>query len=277
MPYAERDGLRLYYERAGSGEPELLFVPGWCCDHTFFAPQVEHFAHAHAVTALALRGCGRSDVPDHGYDIPTLADDVAWFCDEVGIEQPIVVGHSLGGMIAIELAARHPYVPRALVAVDPGPVHATDLAGQMFRGFAARMTGPAGEDVRRAWVEEGVGPTADDELRRKIVGTMCAVPLPVARAVIEGAAEWDGAAALMLCELPLLVIRSSVGGSNDPVRLRELKGDTQFAMTVGAGHFHQLEVPEQVNPMIERFLELRGLSARGGDETIASPKERRPR
>ena len=256
MPYAERDRLRLYYERNGSGEPELLFVPGWCCDHTFFAPQFEHFKHAHRVTALAPRGCGSSDAPTDGYDIPTLADDVAWFCDELGIEQPVVVGHSLGGMLAIELAARHPSVPRALVAVDPGPVHATDLARQMFRGFAARMVGPAGEDVRRAWVEGGVGPTAEDELRRKIVGTMCAVPLPVARAVIEGAAEWDGAAALMLCELPLLVIRSGVGGSNDPVRLRGLKGDTQFAMTVGAGHFHQLEVPEQVNPMIERFLDL---------------------
>jgi hypothetical protein len=43
MPYARRDGLELYYERAGDGEPELLFVPGWCCDTTFFASQLEHF------------------------------------------------------------------------------------------------------------------------------------------------------------------------------------------------------------------------------------------
>ena len=42
MPYAERDGLTLYYERDGSG-PELVFVPGWCCDHTFFEPQFDYF------------------------------------------------------------------------------------------------------------------------------------------------------------------------------------------------------------------------------------------
>jgi len=52
MPYADLDGLRLYYERDGHGEPELLFVHGWCCDHTAFRPQVDCFVQTHGVTAL---------------------------------------------------------------------------------------------------------------------------------------------------------------------------------------------------------------------------------
>jgi len=71
MPYAELGGLRLYYERAGSFDPELLFVHGWCCDHTAFRPQFDHFAQTHAVTGLDLRGCGRS---------PDFADDLTRFC-----------------------------------------------------------------------------------------------------------------------------------------------------------------------------------------------------
>jgi pimeloyl-ACP methyl ester carboxylesterase len=252
VPYAERDGLKLYYERDGSG-PELVFVPGWCCDHTFYAPQFDYFRRTHAVTALALRGCGRSDFPPDGYDIPNLADDVAWFCAEVGIERPVVVGHSLGGMIAIELGARHPSLPRALVADDPGPVYPTDVASSLYVGFAEELAGPSGEDVRRAWVVDGVGPTADDELRTKIVETMCSVPVEVARAVIEGAIRWNGVGALIMCDVPLLVLGSEPGGSNDPSRLQALKPGTRFGITVGAGHFHQLEVPDQVNAMIERF------------------------
>jgi pimeloyl-ACP methyl ester carboxylesterase len=259
MPYAEGDGLRLYYERDGNGELELVFVPGWCCDHTFFAPQFDYFKRTHTVTALALRGCGRSSAPPDGYDIPSLADDVAWFCAEVGIERPVVVGHSLGGMIAIELGARHPLLPRALVADDPGPVYPTDLAGALFQGFAEQLTGPTGEDVRRAWVSD-LELTVGDELRAKIVDTMCSVPLPVARAVIEGVTRWNGVAALTMCKAPLLVLRSAPGGSNDPSRLLALKPDTRFGMTVGAGHFHQLEVPDQVNAMIERFLVVTGMS-----------------
>jgi pimeloyl-ACP methyl ester carboxylesterase len=254
MPYAERDGLRLYYERDGSGEDELLFVPGWCCDHTFFAPQFDYFKGTHAVTALAPRGCGLSDSPPDGYDIPSLADDVAWFCGEVGIEQPVVIGHSLGGIIAIELGARHPSLARALVADDPAPIHPTGVDTPLYTGFAEQLAGPTGEDVRRAWVEDCIGATADDELRKRIVDRMCVAALPVARAMIEGIVSWNGVAALMMCDAPLLILLSAPDDSNDPARLAVLKPDVHFGMTIGAGHFHQLEVPEQLNAMIERFL-----------------------
>jgi pimeloyl-ACP methyl ester carboxylesterase len=60
---------------------------------------------------------------------------------------------------------------------------------------------------------------------------------------------------LLLCQAPLLVLRARTGGSNDPARLLDLKPDVHIGVTVGAGHFNQLEVPEQVNSMIERFMQ----------------------
>jgi pimeloyl-ACP methyl ester carboxylesterase len=252
MPYADLGDLKLYYERAGSGEPELLFVPGWCCDHTAFQPQFDRFARTHAVTALDLRGCGQSDQPDDGYTIPELADDVARLCAEVGIEKPVIAGHSLGGMIAVELAARYPSLPRALVLVDPGPIDPLPATVEFFRQFAGQLEGQNGEDVRRLYVQD-MG-ARDEQLARWIADLMCTVPLPIATAVIHGVNGWSGVDAFARCTVPTLLLRRTLADDSDALRLRAIKPDLEVGITVGAGHFHQLEVPDQVNAMIERFL-----------------------
>jgi pimeloyl-ACP methyl ester carboxylesterase len=144
MPQADAAGLSLYYERTGNGDPELLFVLGWCCDHTAFQPQFDHFARTHTVTSIDLRGVGQSDAPDEGYSIARPTDDIAAFCGAVGIERPVVVGHSLGGMIAVDLAARYPSLPSAFVLVDPGPIDPLPESVEFYRGFAAELEGPSG-------------------------------------------------------------------------------------------------------------------------------------
>ena len=254
MPFADLADVRLYYERAGTGTPELLFVSGWCCDHTAFQPQFDHFARTHAVTSYDLRGVGQSDESEGGYSIPELADDVAALCAAVGIEKPVVVGHSLGGMIAVELGGRQPSLPSALVLVDPGPIDPLPRTVEFFAGFADRLEGPGGEEIRREYVHE-MG-ARDEETASWIVDLMCAVPQRVAAAVIRGASEWNGRDLLARCNVPVLLLRDEIDTDTDVFRLRELKPDLEVGITVGAGHFHQIETPDQVNAMIERFLAL---------------------
>jgi pimeloyl-ACP methyl ester carboxylesterase len=255
MPYAEIEGPRLYYERAGSGEPELLFVPGWCCDWRAFRPQFDYFAEAHAVTALDPRGFGKSDRPESGYHVRDFADDLARFCEHVGIEKPVVVGHSLGGGVAVELAARYPLLPRALVLIDPNPIDPLPETVKFFDAAADQLEGPCGEEVRRLWTE-GMG-ARDPALAGWISDHMCATPLSVAAPVIRNLNDWNGVGAFALCEVPtLLVSRAGSDRTPEVARLLAIKPDLEVGMTVGAGHFCQLEVPEQVNAMIERFLSL---------------------
>ena len=93
-------------------------------------------------------------------------------------------------MIAVELAARHPSVPRALVLVDPGPIDPLPATVQFFREFAGQLEGPNGEEVRRLYVQD-MG-ARDEELARWIADLMCDVPLPIATAVIHGVNAWNG-------------------------------------------------------------------------------------
>jgi pimeloyl-ACP methyl ester carboxylesterase len=254
VPYAELAGLKLYYERAGNGAPELLLVHGWCCDHTAFQPQFDHFAQSHTVTSVDLRGCGQSDAPEDGYAIGDFADDLAQLCATVGIEKPVVVGHSLGGMIALELGARYPDLPGALVLVDPGPIAPRPDTVEFFRDFAAQLAGPGGEALRREYVHD-MG-AHDEEIARWIVDLMCKPAQSVAAASIRGVFEWDGREPLARCEMPVLLLRDGIDERTDVHRLLEIKPDLAVGITVGAGHFHQIEVPDQVNAMVERFLAL---------------------
>ena len=107
MPKARVNGIELNYVEAGSGDP-LLLIMGFGGDHLAWAFQTPVFAQKYRVIAFDNRGAGQSDVPDVPYTTRMMADDAAGLLDHLGIERAHVVGVSMGGMIAQELALNHP-------------------------------------------------------------------------------------------------------------------------------------------------------------------------
>jgi len=254
MSTLDHDGTKLFYEEAGKGDPPIVFVHGWTCDHTHFTPQAEHFRPRHRVVALDLRGHGQSDQPEQGYTIADLADEVSWICKELGVGTPVIVGHSMGAAVALELAARHPQLPSAIVMVDAAPIVMTPELKSLLAGFVEGLRGPEHLTVRRGFIEGMLFIHADDPDRKaRIVEQMISTPQHVAVSCMEAIVGWDGAAAARACSVPALHI-GAAQPINDAAALRGLNPIIQTAQTVGAGHFNMLEVPDQVNPMIERFL-----------------------
>jgi pimeloyl-ACP methyl ester carboxylesterase len=118
MQLIEKDGVTLAYEDINPGFPPMVLVHGWGCDHTSLAAQADFFSKSHRVVSVDLRGHGKSDAPDQDYTMAIFAHDLARICERLGLIKPIVVGHSMGGSIVLELAARHPQVPGSIVLLN---------------------------------------------------------------------------------------------------------------------------------------------------------------
>ena len=244
----------LAYEEVGTGDPPFVFVHGWTCSHDDFAPQVDHFGQRHRVVALDLRGHGASGAPQQPYTVPDFADDVAWLSAQIGVERPVLVGHSMGGAIVLEVAGVIP------ISHAPSSCSMRRRLRIPFRLPTARWSRSrrrstdltARRRVHR--VDHAVsGLGRDPQLQARIRRDMAAVPDHVAQSCIAGMGQWDGPAAAGACRVPAVHIAADEP-INDAAALRALNPLLRTGQTIGAGHFNHLEVPDQVNAMIERFL-----------------------
>lgn len=113
MPRIATNGLVLHVEELGSGPP-LVLLAGLGGDHRAFAVLARQLARQHRVLAFDNRDAGQSDSAKGPYTIADMADDVGGALEPLGVDRADIVGHSLGGMIAQELALRRPERVRSL-------------------------------------------------------------------------------------------------------------------------------------------------------------------
>jgi esterase len=264
----ELRGIRFHYvDWGGDGQPVVFLHGGLLTAHTWDLVCLA-LRDRFWCLALDLRGHGDSDwAPDGNYDLDEFVADVDAFVTELGLEQPALVGQSLGAMTALGLAAREPDRFAALVLVDIGARVRIEGA-QRLRGFATHSAGPrtleelidlsvgfnprrhpallersllhnlrpAGEG-RYMWKYDGSGLAAGFERTRAAAGT---IP-DLARRV----------------SCPALVVR---GGESDLVEedsardLAELLPDGRLVTIAGAGHNVQGDEPRALAAALREFL-----------------------
>src|SRR4051794_24702391 len=119
MPKIPANGIDIYYEVKGSGEP-LLLIAGFACDATIWSLVGSRLTSQYQVIAFDNRGVGRSSAPDRPYSIAEMAEDAAALLDQLGIRSAHVAGHSMGGQIGVALALAHSGKGRSLPPVARG-------------------------------------------------------------------------------------------------------------------------------------------------------------
>jgi len=115
--YAEVNGINLYFETHGTGQP-LILLHGGLGSGEMFGPTLTQLAQQHQVIAVDLQGHGRTADIDRPIDIRLMADDIAALIDHLKLDKPDVVGYSLGGGVALFTAVKYPDKVRRLVVAS---------------------------------------------------------------------------------------------------------------------------------------------------------------
>ena len=253
-----RDGVRLAFVDSGAGEPAVVLLHGMACVHEHMLPVMRHLESRHRCVAVDLRGHGASDAPHDAYAMDDFLADLDALIGELGLGRPILVGHSFGGSIALAYADRYPERVAALVMLDSGmrsnQVLTADL-GPFYEalrsGDDARYRSTLGVFVR----ERLVDPVDGEELATEIAALMSDVPSHVFLSMSDTVQQLRSAEMAARATLPALLVLSRQDFA-DPAAVAELGPNWHVGRVVGAGHFVQVVAPEQVNPMIDRFLAL---------------------
>src|SRR6202140_4772665 len=251
-----RDDVAFAYEDVGSGSQPFLFVHGWTCNHNFFAPQIEYFSRFQRVIAADLCGHGASDAPQRQYTVPEFADDLAWLCGELGVERAVLVGHSMGGVIALQLAATHPELCAAVCLID-SVVFPSDAFIAQLKLLGDQLAGSAYIQTLQNFAAGALLIETDDPVRKahvlaEMARTSQHVAVPAFRSHLL---DYDASSAARACRVPIAYIAAS-NLMADLGQFKQLCPQLVTAQPLGSGHFSLLEVPEQVNTMLERFVKI---------------------
>jgi 3-oxoadipate enol-lactonase len=275
LPHSETrvvrvNGVDLRCEIAGAGEA-LMFIHGLgsCADD--WKPQVDAFRKRYRTIVCDLRGHGRSSKPRTPYSIEQFAQDIESLLRELEINSAHVVGISLGGMVAFQLAVDAPARVRSLAIVNSGPavpaatfkqrlplyirlVYAHVLGMRtMAKAIAKRLfPKPEHADLQRAFIE-------------RLVGNDKRCYLASLRAIFAG---WSVAERLAEIRCPVLVLASDQDYT--PVALKQAYAtrlsNARVVVVPDARHALPMEKPREFNDALETFL----LSLRSTDARVAS-------
>ena len=140
MPFVQLKNVKLKYYTIGEGKP-VVFIAGFGVDHRTWVPQITFFQDKNKVIVFDNRGIGESTGSPEPYTITMMAEDVICLLDHLKIKKTHVVGSSMGGMIAQELAINHPERVNKLVLSSTTAKADKTVRETILKGFEEMIEG----------------------------------------------------------------------------------------------------------------------------------------
>lgn len=283
MPSVRTNDVETQYQRHGSGPP-IVFVHGALLDHAQWDRQVERLSEDYTTITYDVRGHGRTGGSHRGeYSIELFADDLAALLEELDVEQPVLCGQSMGGLIAQVYAARRPDAIAGLVLADAFAPPFLSRSERVLRSLALQATIPpvrllGYERVERAMVslyerlDPGFAGDYDEIVRLRTQAPQ--IPTAEFAKVIRAVASFhETTVDLSLIDAPTLVLH----GEHEPAFLERHAwrfGATLPNATVHevprAGHASNVDEPEWVTAALREFLGATAPAGTVGEQATGS-------
>lgn len=250
------DGVTIAYDVRGQGAPVLVFIHGWCCNRSYWKYQLDVFAKDHEVVALDLPGHGASGVNRSTWSIAGLGADVKTVVEALDLHQVVLIGHSLGGPIALEAAAQLPGRVVAVIAIDTLQdadfVYPPKDAESMAQRFESDFTGTMAMAVRSMFPD-----TVDPALVEWVISTSNQTNHLAAVAIMRSYATFRMKDAMSAAKVPIRCLNvepQDVNGLKTAVEKNRRYADFDAVELKNVGHYPMLERPEEFNAKLKETL-----------------------
>jgi len=239
---------QLAVDDGGSGDAlPVLFVHSYAGSTTHWDAALMHLRHGRRAVALDLRGHGLSDAPaDSDYAVTGLAEDVAAVADSLQLDRFVLVGHSLGGMVAAEYAGKNPERVAGLVLVATPGKAPPELANKVM----ASLENDYDSTMQPYW--ESMTKGARSPVKRRLDDTMRKLPREATKALVGAMFANDPLPALGSYTGPKMIIDTPHG--DGPSALYRQAPQIPRQLITGTSHWPHLDEPQKVNTALDAFL-----------------------
>lgn len=253
------NGIPVDYTEYGEGPATLVFVHGWTCDESSWEAQADAFAERYRVVTLDLPGHGDSGSPaEDAFSIDLFARAVEAVRTEVGAEEIVLIGHSMGAPVIRQYARHYPDRVAGLVPVD-GPL--TQEAFEAMTGADAEgespsmpdVGGPDGLETRETMIRGMFTDTTPEAVREHVLEMMLSAPEATAVGAMQAMGDprvWSEADIPM----PVLAIYAGTSELPDAEAMRETVPGWKATRIEETGHFVMMEKPAEFNALLSDFL-----------------------
>ena len=250
------DGVEIAYDIRGKGDIALVFIHGWACDRSFWREQLDVFASDYRVVSLDWAGHGQSEDDRTSWSIASIAKDVRAVVKKLNLEKVILVGHSLGGPVALEAARLMP--GRVLAVVGADTLHdaemqfTEEMVRQSLAAFNADFERTMNAFVRSMFPENPNSAVAD-----WVVSKACSANRDVVLAIIRDTPNLDIKQGFSAAKVPIRCINVAPYppmNTETKFEINRNYADFDAIIMQGVGHFPMLERPKEFNGNLHKLL-----------------------